>query len=79
MNNVRIAINICTYKREQYLTKNVAKLLASEFFNEGSSFYGGLHIFIVDNASEISLDENESVHLIYNKNNGGAGGFQRGL
>lgn len=79
MNNVRIAINICTYKREQYLTKNVAKFLASEFFNEGSSFYGGLHIFIVDNASEISLNENEFVHLIYNKNNGGAGGFQRGL
>lgn len=79
MNKVRIAVNICTYKREQYLTKNVAKLMASEFFNEGSSFYGGLHIFIVDNASEISLDENESVHLIYNKNNGGAGGFQRGL
>ena len=79
MNNVRIAINICTYKREQYLTKNVAKLLASEFFNEGSSFYGGLHIFIVDNASEISLNENEFVHLIFNKNNGGAGGFQRGL
>ena len=79
MNNVKIAVNICTYKREQYLRKNIAKLLASCFFDEGSLFYGGLHIFVVDNASEITLDENPRVHLIHNKNNGGAGGFQRGL
>ncbi len=79
MNKVRIAVNICTYKRQQCLENNITKLLASEFFIEGSLFFGGLHIFIVDNASEIRLEDNQFVHLFYNKNTGGSGGFQRGL
>ena len=67
MNNVRIVVDICTYKRQRCLENNIANLLALEFFIEGSLFFSGLHIFIVDNASEIRLDDNRFVHLFYNK------------
>ena len=79
MNGIRIALVICTYKREKYVKKNIEMLLASDFFKKSSSYYGNLDIFLIDNASEISIDNREFVHLIHNKNSGGSGGFQRGL
>mgnify|MGYP006872990887 CR=1 FL=1 len=67
MNNVRIVVDICTYKRQRCLENNIANLLASEFFIEGSPFFWGPSYFIVDNAYEIRLDDNQFVHLFYNK------------
>lgn len=77
--NIIIALNICTYKRNDFIKKNVEKLISSSFFDKKSTYYGKLYIFIVDNASELKLPENEHMDLIYNSNNGGAGGFQKGL
>jgi GT2 family glycosyltransferase len=56
-------------------------LLSSRFFDqEDQEYYGCLEIFVVDNASELVLDEkHEKLHLIKNRNTGGSGGFQRGI
>ncbi len=80
MNNVKIALNICTYKREQILRKNLQILKDSEFFNSGNSHYfDKLHIFVVDNSSEMELDNDRNIHMFHNPNTGGSGGFQRGI
>lgn len=77
---VMIAVNICTYHRKEYILKNVNKLLKSKFFDENEiDYYGRLHIFITDNGSELENFANEFVHLSYNSNTGGSGGFQKGL
>ena len=80
MKNIVLAVNICTYKRKKYIEKNISKLLSSKFFLDSESrFYGKLHIFVVDNASEISICNTDFLHIFYNKNTGGSGGFQKGL
>lgn len=80
MRNVELALNICTYHRKEYIYKNISKLETSLFFSDAySKYYGRMHIFIVDNASELPGTDNAFVHLRHNRNTGGAGGFQRGL
>ena len=79
-NEVKIALNICTYQREEYIHRNLSLLRASYFLiGEKPNYYGKLHIFIVDNARKLKIREDEYTHLVYNKNTGGSGGFQRGI
>lgn len=81
INDVRIAINICTYNRDEYLRRNISLLRTAFVDNEQSDLYERLDIFITDNSnSERLLDlESEHVHVTRNNNLGGAGGFSRGL
>lgn len=79
-NRVHLALNICTYKREDQLKHNISQLLQSKFFDDlEEEYYGKLDIFIVDNSSEINMESNPFVHLFHNPNTGGSGGFQRGI
>ena len=80
MLNVKLALNICTYKREKDIKKNLELLYTSSFFNpEDKDYYGRLHIFVIDNASELVIEEHEFLHVFNNRNTGGSGGFQRGI
>ena len=79
-NEVKIALNICTYQREEYIYRNLSLLQSSYFFDwRKTEYYGKLHIFIVDNARQLKIREDDYTHLVYNKNTGGSGGFQRGI
>ena len=79
-NEVKIALNICTFQREEFIHRNLSLLQASDFFNpDNPQYYGRLHIFVVDNGSSLQLPESLYVHCIYNRNTGGSGGFQRGI
>lgn len=79
-NEVCLALNICTYHRETFIRKNLMMLQESLFFDkDNTDYYGRLHIFVVDNASELRLQDDAYTHLIYNENTGGSGGFQRGI
>lgn len=67
-NEVKIALNICTYQREEYIHRNLSLLRASYFFDwRKTDYYGKLHIFIVDNARKLKIREDEYTHLVYNK------------
>ena len=80
MNSVKLALNICTYKRTQILEKNLSVLRGSEFFNPSNPhYYNNLDIFVVDNASELEFEQFPHFHLFHNPNTGGSGGFQRGI
>ena len=71
---VRIAIAICTYKRETLLRK-----LLQELKKVKSILKDNLEVFVVDNASELNLVDESWVHLYHNPNTGGSGGFGRGM
>ncbi|MDE7321726.1 MAG: glycosyltransferase [Lachnospiraceae bacterium] len=78
---VKLGIVICTFRREKFVRDNV-KLLNEEIIeNENSPLFGRLEVFISDNGQ--SLEEyqlsSKKVHVVKNKNAGGAGGFTRGL
>lgn len=78
--NVCLALNICTYRRESFIRKNLRIIQQSGFFDPADvEHYGKLHIFIVDNARELKLEKSAFVRVIPNRNTGGSGGFQRGL
>ena len=78
---VKIAIDICTYKRERFIEKNL-KLLNERFLENPDSFLQGkLEVFVSDNAHTLDIPalSSENIHIVQNKNVGGAGGFTRGM
>jgi GT2 family glycosyltransferase len=78
---VKLGIVICTFKREKFVKNNI-KLLSEDILqNRDSPLWGKVEVFISDNGQSLEEDdiENEMIHIIKNKNAGGAGGFTRGL
>ena len=79
---VKLALVICTFKREMFVTRNV-RVLTDCFLNApDSGMKDGLEIFISDNARTLDKNDivlNDWIHLFPNKNTGGAGGFTRGM
>ncbi|HKL94463.1 MAG TPA: glycosyltransferase, partial [Clostridia bacterium] len=78
---VKIGINICTYKREKFVINNLQKLRESFFANPQSEMNNHCEVFVTDNAKTLDCKEleNEKIHIFPNKNVGGSGGFTRGL
>lgn len=79
--DVTIALNICTYRREKDLMRNLQLLRSSFLENRDSVLYGHLHVFVTDNGSTLPVGalQDENIHICHNPNVGGAGGFARGL
>lgn len=81
LRDVKIGIDICTFRREKFIEKNMQILNENIFNNENSSLRNNLEVFISDNGK--TLDSNhistDRIHIFPNKNYGGAGGFTRGL
>lgn len=77
--DTKIAINICTFKREKYVYKNLNKLNKT-IFNENSECKDKFLVYISDNAHTLDKSyQNKHVKISENKNVGGAGGFTRGM
>lgn len=68
----RIAVVMCTYKRELYVHKNVQ--LLEKFLLPKSDTRGKFELFIIDNGRTLDNFDNSKIHLIPNKNAGGSGG-----
>ncbi len=74
----KLALICCTYKRENYVYKNVQ--LFNNFIKLNPKISDRIKLFIVDNGKTLEKDiENNNIKLIPNKNTGGAGGFTRGI
>lgn len=79
-NTVKIAIAICTYRREEMVKKCVNNLINGIFDNEKSRIRKKLQVYIIDNGQTLESDlRHPLVSVIPNKNYGGAGGFTRGI
>ena len=81
LNKVDIAIDICTFKRETFVERNIALLNAGIIENPESPMYGHLDVFVSDNGKTLDVKKlsSDRVHISPNKNVGGAGGFARGM
>ena len=75
LRHCHLAIDICTFKREEYVKRNILllkkNLLAS----------GNVEIYVADNGKTLDKDilSEDNVHIYPNKNVGGVGGFTRGM
>ena len=79
LNSVKIAVGICTFKREEFVSRNVKSLKSDLIENIDSPLHGKLEVYIADNGQTLdkaSFDD-KKVHLFPNPNLGGAGGFTR--
>ena len=76
---VKLAVNICTYHREEQLKKNLKKLADSMFFQSGTEYCGKLKSFVIDNGrSLIEQTQIPGIRTFPNTNKaGGSGGFKR--
>lgn len=81
VNPVKIAIDICTFKREKFIGANLSLMKRCFLDNTGSELNGHLEIFVSDNAGTIDIEKlsSDNIHIFKNKNAGGAGGFTRGM
>ena len=88
LRTVNIAADICTFKREDYILRNITQLKERIFDREELEAAEHFKVYVVDNGQ--SLDKDEAVMrlkeecrgrfiIIPNKNVGGAGGFTRGM
>lgn len=75
--DIKLALVICTYKREEYIYKNI-HLLKKYLFKQ-DSWADRIQLFIIDNGNTLEKLDNSLIHVIPNKNTGGSGGFARGM
>lgn len=80
-NKVKVAVDICTFKRERFVEANLALLNTRFLDNKNSYLYDKLEIFVSDNAGTLDAARlsTDKIHIFPNKNAGGAGGFTRGM
>ena len=71
--DTNIGIIICTFKREDYVKRNLKTL--QELMKENPHF----HVMVIDNGRTLPETRNEQLQVIHNRNYGGSGGFTRGL
>ncbi len=75
--SVRIAFDVCTYRRPEYIEKKKETFLKAL---ENDGFSDNAEMFIVDNAGELDTDsDNNKIHIFHNPNTGGSGGISRGI
>lgn len=81
LRNVKIGLGICTFRREDYIEKNLRILKKEIMENKDCALYGHLEVFISDNGKSLDAKglQSEDVHIYPNLNLGGTGGFTRCL
>ena len=76
---VKIGVVICTYKREEYVKRNLGNLTAYMNALQQSGKERFFDVFVVDNGQTLTDDFGEGISVIANENTGGSGGFTRGM
>ena len=78
---VSLALDICTYKREKFVYHNIGVLKEAILTNPESPLHDKMHVFISDNGQTLDAAklEDEHIHVYPNMNAGGTGGFARGV
>ena len=71
--NVNIGMIICTFKREEYVRRNLKTL--QHLMKDNPHF----HVMVIDNGQTLPETQNQQLQIIHNRNYGGSGGFTRGL
>lgn len=77
--SIQIGIGICTFRREEFVARNMEIIKNEILCNSNSQVSGHLKICISDNAGTLDKNniENAYIKIVKNKNLGGVGGFTR--
>ncbi len=80
INEVNISIASTTFKKEEFITKNI-DVLERELFYSGEPAAKHYDLKIIDNGRTLDAEKynSEHVHIYPNDNVGGAGGYTRGM
>ena len=80
INDIRIALTTVTFKKEEYITSNMA-LLERELFYTDEPAKDHIKVRIIDNGRTLDPEdfESEYMELVPNQNTGGSGGYTRGM
>ncbi len=76
VSKTQITIIICSYKRDEYILRNLQ--LLSDTISEDELLRESLDIICIDNGRTLTADIS-GVRLIQNRNFGGSGGYARGM
>lgn len=78
---VNLMVDICTFKREEYVYRNLRLLKEQILENPESVLYRHMYVHISDNARTLdtSMADGYFIKISPNKNAGGVGGFTRGI
>lgn len=81
VDDIHVGIGICTFKREEYVKRNMNLLRREILDNENALSYGHYSVCISDNAQTLQSEEffHPNIRLVTNKNLGGVGGFTRAM
>lgn len=81
LEDVNIAICICTYRREDYVYANMKMLQDTIFTKPESMLHGHLRAYIADNGQTLDTQmlQEEAIKVFPNLNGGGAAGFTRAM
>lgn len=76
---VKIAVGICTFRREEFVKKTLKTLKETVLDREDSPLQGHLYVYVSDNGQTLPVEElsEEYIRVLPNRNAGGAGGFGR--
>ncbi len=79
--NINFAAAICTYRKEEFVERNLRVLKKAILENPESPLYRHLYVFISDNAGTLNTDlgDGEYVRITPGRNVGGVGGFTHGI
>lgn len=86
--DVTIGVDICTFRREEYVERNLKLLQADIFQNQKLQVSGHVWAYLVDNGGTLGRcgtirqmvrRSDGRIQVIPNRNTGGAGGFTRGM
>ena len=77
---VNIGIDICTFRREAYIARNLKKIRQHLLDNPAEEAGQHLRVYVIDNGRTLDLSiPDPRIQIFPNKNAGGAGGFTRGM
>ena len=81
LRDIRLALDICTFHRQEQIKRNLERFSKSLFFNPESELYGKMKIYVVDNGDDFVFgDSGPGIAIFRNANRGGGtGGYARGL
>lgn len=87
LRSVGLYVDICTYKREKYVLRNLRRIVAFLSDDKNAYIRNHIHIGLIDNGKTLKKDKRikdlictyPNIEIVENKNTGGAGGFTRGM
>ena len=77
---INIALDLCTYRREEFIHKNLTKIQTDIFNNENSQLSKHLNLIVIDNGQSLKeMTKYSNLIFVQQRDYGSTGGYTRGM